>query len=551
MWITVTTARARHRVALGALMAGLVLRAIAMAALWPSAAVTQSDSAAITMDAAIAQCPALADAADACRRVFKATLSDLSKSRTPRFDALLSVWGESKYQRRRLVEWDDFELAQVRGLAADYNASRAFIRECAQARESARACLADSVHGIARGGDCGDGRLELMLDALDVNDAARALQDAGAPRCAAISNLMTGRAQTATLESNGLARRLHRGVPKLPRVAFSQHDCFFASRGEWSKYFANARLSADVHADIAARSAGEWRCAATVLLMGAQKASSTELRAWLVRHPLVRTVAPWRSEPHVLTPLNNYAFPAAAFLAQALLSPGDVTRGMRLLDKTPGYFHLPGMAPKVAGIFTGSLRLVVLLRDPAERLVSGLWNVCFFRKARCAADQIEAAAALGATRDAWLAQSAVEQVRIGHYSRHLATFVDALRTRNDAALFVGFADHFKRDPVESLRRIEAFLALPPADYAAVDLADGLRSVDGNGTLRFNRLHVDGYRRPARALVDALRAQHYAQSLAELAAMLSPLRAQSNRGLKLIVEEWPAWLQAATTNASSG
>jgi hypothetical protein len=154
---------------------------------------------------------------------------------------------------------------------------------------------------------------------------------------------------------------------RFPKFTRRAGQCYLASDAIW-----------DIRIRINAQDA-TIRCYPNVLIIGVQKGSTTELRNTLVRsNPhSVRAVSPWKFEPHMLD--NNKKFrccPITSYLADVAVPPSVFFKSLQVvLDKSPSYYFMGEPLNLLDGI-----NLVLVLRDPSERLFSHYFHACLLYK---------------------------------------------------------------------------------------------------------------------------------------------------------------------------
>ncbi len=212
------------------------------------------------------------------------------------------------------------------------------------------------------------------------------------------------------------------------------------------------------------------------LLIGAQKAGTTSLYAYLVAHPDVRAAA--RKEVHYFDlgftrgaelgeGWYRSMFPLRARLAleQRATHGGPVLTG----EASPYYLFHP-MAPQRAAALVPDARLLVLVRDPVERA----WSH-YRHEVAAGREPLDLAAALDA-----------EPQRLAGAEEDLRAGVDSEPTRAHRRFaYVGrgryaeqlcaWLGHFPRDQVLVLTAEDLFERPEPTWQAAVDFL-GLRAV---------------------------------------------------------------------------
>ncbi|EMP26267.1 Heparan sulfate glucosamine 3-O-sulfotransferase 1 [Chelonia mydas] len=111
------------------------------------------------------------------------------------------------------------------------------------------------------------------------------------------------------------------------------------------------------------------------IIIGVRKGGTRALLEMLALHP---QVAAARSEVHFFNREENYRRGLGWYRQQMPLSrPGQLT-----VEKTPGYFSSPRVPARVRALAPG-VRLLLIVRDPVERLVSDYTQILHNRQARC------------------------------------------------------------------------------------------------------------------------------------------------------------------------
>jgi len=155
------------------------------------------------------------------------------------------------------------------------------------------------------------------------------------------------------------------------------------------------------------------------------------------------------------------------YLRLGKLSYGPYIRHNLVFEKTPSYLdmaHPPDMAQLLP-----SVKLVILLRDPAKRLVSSYFQLCHgslsIFKDRCTFEDLE-------TRidslSQWREQGSslfedmfFRAVEMGFYAKWLSKW---RRTFPDQQLLVLFSEHFSSQPQTVLRELESFSGLNSSQH---------------------------------------------------------------------------------------
>lgn len=225
------------------------------------------------------------------------------------------------------------------------------------------------------------------------------------------------------------------------------------------------------------------------MLLGVQKGGTGELQTWLASHPQVHVHG---GEVHYFDRFVSRAEAsrvvrcrdrdAAALRYRYMRHLWGGRRGRRALkrsqlearryvfEKTPAYFDT--IDPALAACAVPSARLLVMLREPVARAVSG-YRMCQVDKHKdwCARPLDEAVATMlgddsGAAprlnRSAVLAEPEVARMlRMGFYAAHLLRW---LVHYPPASMRVLWLEHFKADPFGCMGALEAFLGVSRVDW---------------------------------------------------------------------------------------
>ena len=153
------------------------------------------------------------------------------------------------------------------------------------------------------------------------------------------------------------------------------------------------------------------------------------------------------------------------------MSGFDVWRGMQVWEKTPSYLDV--VDPSVVFDFFPTIKLAVILRDPADRLYSGFWHDCRqttqpLLPGNCSFDRLKQSLAYVASisdmatmpnksRD-WTIE---RHVLMGFYHRFLSKWIDAFAKvpKSSLPMLVMFSESFKSDPFHTLDVYQDFLGL--------------------------------------------------------------------------------------------
>lgn len=198
------------------------------------------------------------------------------------------------------------------------------------------------------------------------------------------------------------------------------------------------------------------------LCLGAQKAGTTSLHHWLAQHPQV--FLPDAKELHYFS-LHHQRGPDWYRQQFAAARPHQ-----RCGDITPYYLFHPAAPPRIRALVPQA-RLIVLLRDPVERALSGL-----FHAIRLGFEPLEPRQALEAEA---ARLEGVEQALLagapGHRAHQEQSYLSRSRYERQLAryrrlfpaqqlLILRSEDLFGGDSALALRRILAFLELAPGPF---------------------------------------------------------------------------------------
>ncbi|XP_030647814.1 heparan sulfate (glucosamine) 3-O-sulfotransferase 1-like 2 [Chanos chanos] len=182
------------------------------------------------------------------------------------------------------------------------------------------------------------------------------------------------------------------------------------------------------------------------IIIGVRKGGTRALLEMLNLHPEVEVA---RAEVHYFNLDENYRRGIDWYRAQMPLSrPGQVT-----VEKTPGYFTAP-LAPSRIWEMNPAVRLLLIVRDPAERLVSDYTQVLYNRLAQGKSYQPLEELLLSGDR----INPNYKALQRSLYHQHLARWL-ALFPRDQIHVVDGEA--LIRDPFPELKKAERFLELPP------------------------------------------------------------------------------------------
>ena len=259
--------------------------------------------------------------------------------------------------------------------------------------------------------------------------------------------------------------------------------------------------------------AADASCLPHFVIPGAMKSGTGELMKWLNIHPLLRSGSGdgGKNEVHFF----QEQLPGGSWQQYAARFPrGSIARGEYGFDKSPDYIRSPVKMASLQQMLP-DVRLVILLRDPTERLLSGFRHNCRHGRyarvtrslpvrpqpARSSGAQIRAGAVvnletiggivprnesagafakiyrcsaadaamfyLGSTQPgnaSELQLQAREEFRYGAYHEQLSS---ALQLFTSERVLVLFQEEMLGDTLGTLRRVENFLGVPCYDFASV------------------------------------------------------------------------------------
>ncbi|XP_068613329.1 heparan sulfate glucosamine 3-O-sulfotransferase 1-like [Brachionichthys hirsutus] len=182
------------------------------------------------------------------------------------------------------------------------------------------------------------------------------------------------------------------------------------------------------------------------IIIGVRKGGTRALLEMLNLHPDVEVA---KAEVHFFNVEEHYRQGLSWYRAQMPFTvPGQLT-----VEKTPGYFAAP-QAPALVWNMNPAIRLLLIVRDPAERLVSDYTQVLHNRLTRHKPYQ---------TLEELLIHKGhidpgYKALQRSLYHQHLARWL-AVFPREQIHVVDG--DALIRNPFPELRKAERFLGLPP------------------------------------------------------------------------------------------
>ncbi|XP_060643409.2 heparan sulfate glucosamine 3-O-sulfotransferase 1-like [Anolis sagrei] len=182
------------------------------------------------------------------------------------------------------------------------------------------------------------------------------------------------------------------------------------------------------------------------IIIGVRKGGTRALLEMLSLHP---QVAAAHSEVHFFNMEENYSKGLDWYRAQMpVSSPAQIT-----VEKTPAYFSSL-KAPERIHAVDSSMKLLLIVRDPVERLVSDYTQILHNRKARHKPFQ-------ALEQVLWKGQELNTQhkaLQRSLYARHLVQWLEIF-PRNQIHIVDGGS--LIREPLSEMRQVERFLGLQP------------------------------------------------------------------------------------------
>ena len=192
--------------------------------------------------------------------------------------------------------------------------------------------------------------------------------------------------------------------------------------------------------------------------LGAQKAGTTSLHYWLSEHPNVFIPASKELQFFTLHHKRGLEWYQSCFAgARPEQQCGDIT---------PYYLFHP-TAPERIKAVAPDAKLIVLLRDPVERTLSGL-----FHSIRLGFEPLEPLPALEAEAERLERAEAILKAGHNHFAHQEQSYVSRScyevqikryldQFSRDQLLLVRSEDLFSAEPQDTLKSILSFLELPP------------------------------------------------------------------------------------------
>lgn len=206
--------------------------------------------------------------------------------------------------------------------------------------------------------------------------------------------------------------------------------------------------------------------------VGAQKAGTTALASFLRAHP--QLLVPKSKELHFFDKAENFGKARGSY-ASYHRKFGWVSSGRICGEFTPSYMRVPE-APQQIAAYNPDIRLIFLLRNPADRLYSQ-WNMRCRRGtnrisfAEQVSIQTEPIRTMGdlSSADRFLLGPFVR----GLYSLHIKRFLEHFD--KSQMLFLR-SEELRREPSATLRKVTEFLRIEPFNAVPkLENADGFTS----------------------------------------------------------------------------
>uniref|UniRef100_UPI00398F8933 heparan sulfate glucosamine 3-O-sulfotransferase 1-like n=1 Tax=Pristiophorus japonicus TaxID=55135 RepID=UPI00398F8933 len=182
------------------------------------------------------------------------------------------------------------------------------------------------------------------------------------------------------------------------------------------------------------------------IIIGVRKGGTRALLEMLNIHPGI-VVA--KAEVHFFDWDENYQKGLGWYCEQMPVSvPGQIT-----VEKTPGYFTSL-KAPGRIHDMSSSIRLLLIVRDPAQRVISDYTQVLYNRKERHKPyEPVEEILVRNGRLNA-----KYKAVQRSLYDVHTATWLQLFPLHQ---IHIVDGDVLIRDPLSELQKVESFLQLPP------------------------------------------------------------------------------------------
>ncbi|KAA0718392.1 Heparan sulfate glucosamine 3-O-sulfotransferase 1 [Triplophysa tibetana] len=187
------------------------------------------------------------------------------------------------------------------------------------------------------------------------------------------------------------------------------------------------------------------------IIIGVRKGGTRALLEMLDIHPEVAAAA---TEVHFFDWDENYVRGLEWYREQMPYSyPHQIT-----VEKTPGYFTSPAAPARICAM-NPSIKLLLILRDPTERVVSDYTQVYFNRlENRKPVQAIERMLVKNGALN-----TRYKAIQRSLYDVHMRNWLQYFPLRQ---IHIVDGDTLIRDPLPELQRVERFLDLPPRIHAS-------------------------------------------------------------------------------------
>ena len=187
------------------------------------------------------------------------------------------------------------------------------------------------------------------------------------------------------------------------------------------------------------------------LIIGAKKSGTGALMHFLGMHP---NITPHWGEGHYFDNDDLYKKNLNMYLKMMPLSlPSQVT-----IEKTPYYFVDPKVPPRVR-CFNASIKLILILKDPVQRLLSDYVHEKFhgIKLKTNLSENLHTFEDLVTNKKTGEINNDYEPVKVGDYHRYLERW---FRFFPKKQFLILDGESFLKNPVPTLKEMESFLSLP-------------------------------------------------------------------------------------------
>lgn len=180
------------------------------------------------------------------------------------------------------------------------------------------------------------------------------------------------------------------------------------------------------------------------IICGVSKCGTRAMIEFMKIHPDVAAATP---EIGYFNNDSLFAKGPSWYLQQMPLS----REGQKTVEKSPDYFQNPDCAPRIHQ-FKPDIKLILLLRDPVERLISQYMQL-FDKNPKLPVFEDWAV-----NPQTGLVNFNIPSVQVSAYSQHLDSW---LRTFNRKQILIIESRSLRDDPFHEMKRVESFLQLKP------------------------------------------------------------------------------------------